>query len=69
MKRTLYIAGGFTLAFLMPFNLQAQNTQPKDTTMNRTVVVEQEYNPDILDASNVNEDGHWGVAALAAEGQ
>ena len=23
----------------------------KDTTMNRTVVVEQEYNPDILDAS------------------
>ena len=27
MKRTLYIAGGFTLAFLMPFNLQAQNTQ------------------------------------------
>ena len=43
MKRTLYIAGGFTLAFLMPFNLQAQNTQPKDTTMNRTVVVEQEY--------------------------
>ena len=54
MKRTLYIAGGFTLAFLMPFNLQAQNTQPKDTTMNRTVVVEQEYNPDILDASKVN---------------
>ena len=54
MKRTLYIAGGFTLAFLMPFNLQAQNTQPKDTTMTRTVVVEQEYNPDILDASKVN---------------
>lgn len=54
MKRSLYIAGGFTLAFLMPFSLQAQNTQPKDTTMNRTVVVEQEYNPDILDASKVN---------------
>lgn len=54
MKRTLYIAGGFTLAFLMQSNLQAQNTQPKDTTMNRTVVVEQEYNPDILDASKVN---------------
>ena len=54
MKRTLYIAGGFTLAFLMQSNLQAQNTQPKDTTMNRTVDVEQEYNPDILDASKVN---------------
>ncbi len=25
--------------------------------------------PYALDASNVNEDGHWGVAALAAEGQ
>lgn len=54
MKRSLYIAGGLTLATLMPFGLQAQTTQPKDTTMNRTVVVEQEYNPDILDASKVN---------------
>lgn len=50
MKRSLYIAGGLTLAALIPFELQAQNTQPKDTTMNRTVVVEQEYNPDIMDA-------------------
>lgn len=54
MKRSLYIAGGLTLAALIPFELQAQNTQPKDTTMNRTVVVEQEYNPDIMDASKVN---------------
>ena len=54
MKRSLYIAGGLTLAALMPFELQAQTTQPKDTTMNRTVVVEQEYNPDIMDASKVN---------------
>ena len=54
MKRSLYLAGGLTLATLMPFGLQAQTTQPKDTTMNRTVVVEQEYNPDILDASKVN---------------
>ena len=42
MKRAFYIIGG------------AQTTQPKDTTMNRTVVVEQEYNPDIMDASKVN---------------
>lgn len=54
MKRILYIAGGFTLAFLMPAHLKAQTTQPKDTTMNRTVVVEQEYNPNIMDASKVN---------------
>ena len=39
MKLTLYITGGFTLAFLMPFNLQAQNTQPKYTTINRTLIV------------------------------
>ena len=38
----------------MPSCLQAQTTQPKDTTMTRTVVVEQEYNPDIMDASKVN---------------
>ena len=54
MKRSLYIIGGLALAISMPSGLQAQTTQPKDTTMNRTVVVEQEYNPDIMDASKVN---------------
>lgn len=54
MKRSLSIIGGLTLAVCMPFTLQAQNTQQKDTTLNRTVVVEQEYNPDIMDASKVN---------------
>lgn len=29
-------------------------TQPQDTTLNRTVVVEQEYAPDITDASKIN---------------
>ena len=42
------------MAMSMPSSLQAQTTQPKDTTMTRTVVVEQEYNPDIMDASKVN---------------
>lgn len=54
MKRNLYIVGSLALATLTPFTLQAQTTAKKDTTMNRTVVVEQEYNPDILDASKVN---------------
>lgn len=54
MKRSIYIAGGITLATFMPFALQAQTQQPKDTTMTRTVVVEQEYNPNIMDASKVN---------------
>lgn len=54
MKRSHYIIGGLALAISMPSGLQAQTTQPKDTTMNRTVVVEQEYNPDIMDASKVN---------------
>lgn len=39
---------------LLPFSLRAQGVQPKDTTMSRTVIVEQEYNPDILDAVKVN---------------
>ena len=54
MKHSLSIIGGLSLAISMPSVLQAQTTQPKDTTMNRTVVVEQEYNPDIMDASKVN---------------
>ena len=33
--------------------IQAQ-TNPADTTLNRTVVVEQEYNPDIMDARKIN---------------
>ena len=37
----------------LPVALQAQE-QKKDTTLTRTVVVEQEYNPDILDAAKVN---------------
>ena len=36
MKRSLYIIGGLALAISMPSGLQAQTTQPKDTTMNRT---------------------------------
>lgn len=54
MKRSHYIIGGLALAMSMPSCLQAQTTQSKDTTMTRTVVVEQEYNPDIMDASKVN---------------
>ncbi len=32
----------------------AQTVQPKDTTLNRTVVVEQEYIPEVMDASKIN---------------
>ena len=52
MKKIQYIlAGAAFIAF--PLRAQAQH-QAKDSTMNRTVVVEQEYNPDIMDASKVN---------------
>lgn len=54
MIRSFYIAGGLALAACLPTALQAQTTHAKDTTMNRTVVVEQEYNPLIMDASKVN---------------
>ena len=37
----------------MSLSMQAQ-TQPQDSTLNRTVVVEQEYNPDIMNAVKVN---------------
>lgn len=53
MKRNQYIFLGMALIAL-PSMAQKHQTQPKDTTMNRTVVVEQEYNPDIMDASKVN---------------
>ena len=47
--RTLIL---ITLATL-PAGMAAQ-TQPQDTTLNRTVVVEQEYNPNIRDADKIN---------------
>ena len=46
-----------TLAALMLAALPAKSpaqTLPQDTTLNRTVVVEQEYTPDIRDAAKVN---------------
>ena len=52
MKKIQYILAGTALVAL-PLGAQAQQ-QAKDSTMNRTVVVEQEYNPDIMDASKVN---------------
>ena len=54
MKRTYYTIFGIALA-AFPAVAQAQTKpQPKDTTVNRTVVVEQQYNPDIMDAAKVN---------------
>ena len=52
MKKRYYILGVMTLGcWAAP--IQAQ-TQPQDTTVNRTVVVEQEYNPVVRDAAKVN---------------
>ena len=52
MKDLRYILAGTALTVLS-LNAGAQ-TQVKDTTVTRTVVVEQEYNPDITDASKIN---------------
>lgn len=52
MKKNQYIFGALAL-IVFPTWVQAQ-TQAKDSTLSRTVVVEQEYNPDIMDASKVN---------------
>ena len=51
MKATRYILGMALMG--LPLALRAQE-QAKDTTMNRTVVVEQEYTPDIMDAPKIN---------------
>lgn len=52
MKYNNYILLGIAFTAL-PVSIQAQ-TQPEDTTVNRTVVVEQQYNPNIMDAAKVN---------------
>ena len=53
MKPNYYISLGIAACTMLFSQLQAQ-TQHKDTTLNRTVTVEQEYAPEILDASKVN---------------
>lgn len=52
MKHNYYTLLG--LAFTALPAVAGAQTQPKDTTVNRTVVVEQQYIPDIMDASKVN---------------
>lgn len=52
MKKITYILGGLAL-IVLPLEARAQK-QANDSTVNRTVVVEQEYNPDIPDASKIN---------------
>jgi len=54
MNKPCLLGGAMMLLAALPaVSLQAQ-THAKDTTMNRTVVVEQQYNPDIMDAQKVN---------------
>ncbi|MDO4164564.1 MAG: TonB-dependent receptor [Bacteroides sp.] len=54
MKKIKYILAGATLIGLTSAMQAQAQTQAKDSTVNRTVVVEQEYNPDIMDATKVN---------------
>lgn len=53
MKRVQHIILAGMASVLLPAGLLAQ-TQPQDSTLSRTVVVEQEYNPDIMDAAKIN---------------
>ena len=50
MKKKLIIAGLGMLPCL------AASAQQQDTTLVRTVVVENEYNPTVMDASKINAD-------------
>lgn len=53
MKKINKKQAGIILLSLLSINSFAQKID-NDSTLNRTVVVEQEYNPDILDASKIN---------------
>ena len=48
-KQILICAGLVTLT-----NVAAQQQQKNDSTVNRTVVVENQYNPEVMDAIKVN---------------
>lgn len=52
MRKLRYILAG--MALTTASSAAVAQTQAKDTTVNRTVIVEQEYNPDIMDASKIN---------------
>lgn len=52
MRKLRYILAGMVLTAAS--SAAVAQTQAKDTTVNRTVIVEQEYNPDIMDASKIN---------------
>lgn len=54
MKRNYYTLVGIALIALPSWGQQKTQPHAKDTTVNRTVVVEQEYTPDLLDASKIN---------------
>lgn len=54
MKQIYTLLAGFALVALPSWAQQKKQIQAKDTTVNRTVVVEQEYTPIIGDASKVN---------------
>ena len=44
----------FSAALLAGAATAEAQTQPKDSTLNRTVVVENDYDPQIMDANKIN---------------
>lgn len=54
IKTQHLLGGAFMLLATLPCSSLLAQSHVKDTTMNRTVVVEQQYNPDIMDARKVN---------------
>ena len=53
MNRYLYSLSTLILFGAGTLSVQAQ-TQPNDTVLNRVMVVEHEYTPEILDAAKIN---------------
>lgn len=53
-NKSCLLSGALTLMLALPCSFLQAQSNAKDTTVNRTVVVEQQYNPDIMDARKVN---------------
>lgn len=54
MKKIIYKSTLFAAFGLVVLSANAQNKAAKDTTLNRQVMLERDYNPSIMDASKIN---------------
>lgn len=54
MKRYIYLAICFAVSTIIDYDVKAQTVEKKDTTANRTVVVEKEYMAEVSERQKIN---------------